>query len=227
MHSFFPDPSFAWTFYLVLVGLMTAAAYVDLRTLVIPKQLTLSTLVLGVAFNLVRGVWAGVEGTTFWVLDDGILLGALDGMLWTLAGFGTGFGLFFVMWFLGTCGGGDVKLFAALGAWIGPRLSLWVLGGTLVLVIVIAVLRLAWGLLLHGRQATMKEYSVKGAQKVGRKAGKQGLAGSQRTRRRLTPYSLPVALSTAALLLWFMRADLQLPLGSPQGSDGKSNTSQR
>src|SRR5262249_593449 len=172
-------------------------------------------------------VWAGVEEKPFWVLDDGVVLGALDGLLWTLAGFGTGFGLFFVMWFLGTCGGGDVKLFAALGAWVGPRLSLWVLGGTLVLVIVISVLRLALGLLLHGRQATMKEYSIKGAQKTGKKAGKQGLAGSQRTRRRLTPYSLPVALSTATLLLWFMRTDLQLPLGTAQPNDGKTNTNQR
>jgi prepilin peptidase CpaA len=227
MRSFFPDPSFAWTFYLVLVALMAAAAYVDLRTLVIPKPLTLSTLGLGVVFNLVRGVWAGIEEQEFWVLgENGPIVGGLDGLLWTLAGFATGFGLFFIMWFLGTCGGGDVKLFAALGAWIGPVLTIWVLGATLVLVIGIALLRLAKSLIFRGRQATMKAYSVKAAPKVGKKAGKQGLAQSRQTRQRLTPYSLPVALSTAALLLWFLGKDLGLPYYSGWTEDNKTKTNQ-
>src|SRR5687767_1357088 len=136
LHPFFPGPAFAWTFCLVLVGITLFATYTDLRRFTIPKTLTLFALALGLLFNTVRGAWmAGVEGSSGWVLGgQSGLVGALDGLLFALAGFGVGFGLFFVMWFLGTCGGGDVKLFAALGAWVGPTLAIYVLIGTLVFV---------------------------------------------------------------------------------------------
>src|SRR5438874_13835628 len=118
-HPFFPGLLFAWAFYLVLTALMGVAAYTDLRRMVIPKQLTLGALALGLVFNIVRGAWVGAngEGSGVWLLGaNGPFAGALDGLLYAGAGFAIGFGLFVIMWILGTCGGGDVKLFAALGA---------------------------------------------------------------------------------------------------------------
>src|SRR5438270_8400 len=81
-----------------------------------------------------------------------ILSGALDGLLFALAGFGLGFALFFVLWVLGACGGGDVKLFAALGAWVGPALAVGVLAGTVVVLAAAVAARAVWTLLTRGLQ---------------------------------------------------------------------------
>src|SRR5262249_137668 len=145
-HPFFPpEPVFAWAFCAVLVLLTGLACYTDLRRLTIPKSLTLTALALGLLMNLVRGAWLGATAEAVWTLGaHGGLVGALDALLFSLAGFAVGFGLFFLMWVLGTCGGGDVKLFAALGAWVGPYLALFVLIGTLFCVVLFSIVRLAW-----------------------------------------------------------------------------------
>src|SRR5260370_39266685 len=163
-HAFFPGLLFAWAFYLVLTALMGVAAYTDLSRMAIPKQLTLGALVLGLVVSITRGAWVGAngEGSGVWLLGaSGPFLGALDGLLYAVAGFAIGFGLFLVMWLLNTCGGGDVKLFAALGAWIGPALSVPVLAGTIVLVVVFSVARLAWGALTRGFGRTTHVYSAR------------------------------------------------------------------
>jgi len=46
------------------------------------------------------------------------------GPLMSLAGFAVGFGLLLLPWLLGGGGMGDVKLLAALGAWLGPMMML-------------------------------------------------------------------------------------------------------
>ena len=203
MQTFFPDPVFGWVFYLSLLGLLAVASYTDQRFQLIPKKLTLTLLGLGVVFNLVRGAWMGGQGTQAWWLDGGsVWLGMLDGLLFSLAGFALGFVLFFVMWILGACGGGDVKLFAALGAWVGAYLALWVLAGTVVVVTLVAGFRLLTGFFGSGYRG-VKQYTVRDG-----RASEPG--GRKRPRRRLITYSLPLAVTTAAVLLWAMRVDLRL-----------------
>jgi prepilin peptidase CpaA len=224
---FFPDPVtvFAWTFYVVLVGITIIASYTDLRRLSIPKELTLTGLALGILFNTVRGGLLGAEGHRVWLLgENGALLGLLDGFLFALAGFVVGFALFFIMWILGTCGGGDVKLFGALGAWVGGRAVIYILVLTLLLLVLVSVLRLIWSIVSRGFRPTFKDYSVKAAARSGKKAGKQGYADLRHTRRRLTAYSPLVAVSTALLLLWFFRTELHLApkVQSPDGVQAKA-----
>src|SRR6059036_3080420 len=96
-NPFFPDPAFAWTFYVILVGITVFASYTDLHRLTIPKWLTVGALALGVLFNVLRGGWVagGTASHGVWVLGaHGTAVGALDGLLFALAGFATGFGLF-------------------------------------------------------------------------------------------------------------------------------------
>jgi prepilin peptidase CpaA len=119
----------------------------------------------------------------------------------------TGFGLFLVMFVLGTCRGGDVKLFAAVGAWVGPSLSVLLLAGTIVAVVLIAMARLAWNLVTHGFRSTYKDYTLRGAPV--RRGGKRA-EEPKTTRRRLTAFSPAVALSAALVLLWSFGPDLHL-----------------
>jgi Flp pilus assembly protein protease CpaA len=129
-----------------------------------------------------------------WALGaHGGLIGALDGLLFALTGFLVGFGLFFVMWVLGACGGGDVKLFAAVGAWVGSHLALCVLAGTVLVVLVVAIALVVLGL-FQGRAPV---------QTPSRKA-RRGDAPQPRQRPQLLTYSLPLAIVTALVLLWMM-----------------------
>jgi len=79
---------------------LAVAVFTDLRSGRIPNWLVLPFLVGGIVVSGWRGGWPGI-GHSF----EGIGLGTLL------------FGIFYV---LGGMGMGDVKLCAAIGAWIGP-----------------------------------------------------------------------------------------------------------
>jgi prepilin peptidase CpaA len=197
MLPFFPGPVFAWVFVATLLGFLAVAAVLDYRWLIVPKWLTLSMLALGAIANGVRGGCLPADVGS-----------VLDGLLFALAGFGTGFGLFFVMWILGTCGGGDVKLFAALGSWVGATLAFFLLCGTLVLVVVITAARLTYLVLAGGPTELSKQLTRP-------KDGTSRTDGKNPRRRAMTSYSLPVALSAAAILLWHFRVELLLAPAPP------------
>jgi prepilin peptidase CpaA len=195
---FFSEPVFGWIFYGVLVGLTAIAAYVDWRRAVVPKQLTLSILALGIMFNVVRGALLGASEQRLWLFPgDGLLLGGLDGLLFSLIGFLFGFALFFVMWILGTCGGGDVKLMAALGSWLGYWMILLVMLGSTAVLAVLTI-----GTILAG---SLRPGSVKARMRLPTVAKRPG-----KGRVRRMTYSFPVAVATAALLLWVCRVELHL-----------------
>lgn len=187
---FFPDPIFGWTFCLVLLSLLVVATQQDLQRMVVPKWITLPTLALGLLFNLVRGVWLA-----------GNAWGLLDGLLFSLSGFAAGFGMFLLLYLLGTCGGGDVKLFAALGAWVGPVGAVYVLIGTLVFVVLLTFGRLALRV-VTGRGIPLPAAS--------------GTPTRKNAKKRLLAYSLPLALSAAIVLLWVFRVELHLAAPQPQ-----------
>jgi prepilin peptidase CpaA len=208
MHTpFFPGPVFGWVYWLVLTALLGYAAYVDHRTMTVPKKLTLSALGLGLAFNLIRGLWLGFRGDEVWSFGiGGPLLGAGDGLAFAAVGLLLGFGLFFVMWLMGVCGGGDVKLFAALGAWVGPNLVIYVLVGTIVVVLVFTVAKIVMGL----SAALVRAHPLGSLAVAGRLPAPTPASAGKRGRQRFMAYSLPVALSTTVVLLWVMRVDLHL-----------------
>jgi prepilin peptidase CpaA len=126
-------------------------AWGDLRTYRIPNYLTLGTALAGIIFQV------AVNGIS----------GAGSGML----GLALGFFLLFPVYLLGGMGAGDVKALAALGAWLGPSLTLMlfcymaIAGGLMALGVLIykgllwAKIRLYWSYLVSWfllRQAKVK-----------------------------------------------------------------------
>jgi len=193
---FFPDTGFAWAFAVVLIALTALAAVYDTRSAVIPKWITLGTLGIGVVFNVVRGAWLGNLGSKVWLLPDPSLgLGAVDGFLFALVGFAAGFGLFFVMWVLGVCGGGDVKLMAALSAWLGP------IGVALLLIVSTAVL-FVWvaGTMVFGGG------SLKSVRKQSTSAQPPHRGGKSRQKR--VTFSFPAAVASLIIVFWVFGEDL-------------------
>jgi prepilin peptidase CpaA len=90
---------------LIPLALTLWIAWGDLKTRRIPNYLTLGTAVAGLAYNFMSH---GLPG-----LADGCL-----GIL-------LGFACLILPYILGGMGAGDVKAMAALGAWLGPRLTLY------------------------------------------------------------------------------------------------------
>jgi prepilin peptidase CpaA len=89
--------SFAWW---PTLAVLAVATFTDLRTRRIPNWLVLPFLVVGIAVSGWLHGWHGL-GQSFEGLGLGILI----------------YGVLFLM---GGMGAGDVKLCAAIGAWIGP-----------------------------------------------------------------------------------------------------------
>ena len=80
-------------------------AWGDMKTRRIPNYLTLGTAVAGLGYNLIS---QGLPG----------LVAGFEGML-------LGFAFLIIPYLLGGTGAGDVKALAALGAWLGPELTIF------------------------------------------------------------------------------------------------------
>jgi prepilin peptidase CpaA len=162
--------------FVIAVGLFTTlAAVVDLRMHRIPNYLTVPTAVLGIAYH------------TFAPAGLGMLAG--------LAGFAVGFGLLLIPGLLGGGGMGDVKLLAALGAWLGPIMMLIAFAVSIVFAALLALAivinsAMTWGVLKTERRFLASR----------RPRNKSG----QRRPARVLPFAIPVAMGTWALLAWML-----------------------
>lgn len=202
--AFFPDPAFGWV-YCTALGLLTCvAAYADTRTAKIPNRLNLVILAVGFLANVIRSAWMGAEGKPLWVFETGSLwLGLLDGILFALLGFVVAFGAMLAVWIFGLCGGGDVKLLAAIAVWIGFDLNLiliW-LASVVVLFFWTGARVFSRGLTPKGLNRTLED--------IKKRPGRDGTVPARRNPVRVT-YSVPVAVATIVVLLWVYRFELLL-----------------
>ena len=160
----------------ILVAVFTAtAAVIDSRTRRLPNWLTGPAVLLGLAFHTATG--------------------GLSSLGLSLAGMATGFGILFVLWLIGGSGGGDVKLMAAVGAWVGSTpilivffLSALVAGFAGTFVLGVRTVERGW----HRVRPVFDPMNKKIRRPTVEK----------KSRRRLLPYAVPVAVSTWLVLAW-------------------------
>ncbi|MCS7270380.1 MAG: prepilin peptidase [Gemmataceae bacterium] len=203
--TFFPNEWFAWVFLGVLFGLTGIAAWTDTRRARIPNLLTVSMLLIGMILNAVRGGWLGAEGRPLWLWQTGsVWLGILDGLTLSLIGAVLAFALMFVLWIMGTCGGGDVKLMTAIGGWLG-------LGGFLFVWLATALVLLVWVFfrVLSSGLSPQRIKTTMARLDADRKAYNQGREIQPNRKLRMT-YSLPLLISLVAVLLYVYRFELRI-----------------
>lgn len=152
----------------------------DLKSRRIPNLLTLSAAAGAFGFFLVRDGWHGLG--------------------WSLGGWAVGLAMFMPFFLLRGIGGGDVKLVAALGAWLGPLSAVWlalytaIAGGPLALGVAWSrgyakqAFANLWGLLGYWRLAGVRPHPGLTLEAAG--------AGTPRL-----PYALPIAAGLV-LTLW-------------------------
>ncbi len=161
-----------------LLVLGTLASIWDVRTRRIPNVLTFGGSALAIVVHLVTGGWSGAA--------------------WSAGGWVIGCALFLPFFALGGMGAGDVKLMAAIGAWIGPWHAFWgwafaaVAGGVLAVIVALLhgylkqALRNIWGLLIFWRVVGVRPLDD------------MTLAGSAGPR---VAYALPITLGSIIALL--------------------------
>jgi prepilin peptidase CpaA len=166
-----------YDFTALVAVFMALCALIDFRTKRIPNWLTMPAAILGL-------IYSGLA-------PHGV------GILWSLAGFAVGMSLLLLPWLLGGGGMGDVKMLAALGAWLGPLgiLIAFGLGSVLAALGMISVLTLS--MLSSGFSTTRKNY-------VTVAAGGSTAVGAPRKVRRVLPFAVPMALGTWLVLGWML-----------------------
>ncbi|MGD8321690.1 MAG: A24 family peptidase [Gemmatimonadota bacterium] len=172
------SPPIAWIFTSsVFVALMCAAVWTDATTGRLPNRITVTAVVAGLAVRLLTGPGALLGGAT------GLLLGLALGIP------------FFIV---GAIAGGDVKLLAAVGAFLGPGELLWgaLLGAALgFFVVVEEIVRRRVSIPMLLRTKDLLAYAVTLGKK-GRRPS-PGEPGSVSV-----PYG--IAIAAGAIAAWFL-----------------------
>lgn len=167
-----------------MIALLTWAAAVDVRSRRIPNWLSFSLMLTGLGQS---AAWCRT----------------VDGPGDAFLGLLTGFALTFALFGLGALGGGDVKLLAGIGAWLGPVPVLLVFAGAAVIGMVIVLIQAAarGGLARLFRNSAVIAVSLAHAGESGLdQAAKTGRACSGNTGRPL-PYAVPVLLATLIVVV--------------------------
>ena len=191
-------------FWLFIVGVgiyTTAAGITDLRMRRIPNYLTVTTAIAGLACAVLK--WLDYPHDLFARYPTDWLN--------CLLGFALGFGIFFIPFALGGGGSGDVKLVAALGAWLGWFHLLLALAVSLIIAMILAFV--VW--------------AARFAANSGNRDNKSGGSGtrsvpSRKARHRsAVPFAIPMALGAWCILGLMIVEDISPNLfqtASPQES---------
>lgn len=162
----------------VAVAVAAMACVTDLRVRRIPNWLTFGGAAAGVLASGAADGWPGVGSA--------------------IGGWALGLALFLPLFLLRGMGGGDVKLLAALGACLGPSVTLWLAlysalaGGVLALGVSLArgysreAFRNVWGLLSYWRVMGVRPHPA---------------LALETSRGPRLPYSLPIAAGLG-MTLW-------------------------
>ncbi len=104
----------------LLIVFVLAGFYADIRTHKLPNTLTLSGVALGLANGfLTPALQSGNAASGGRFFAEG-----WQGLLASAQGMAVGFAIMFVLYLFGALGAGDVKLFAAIGAFMGAPFAI-------------------------------------------------------------------------------------------------------
>lgn len=175
----------------ISVGIFTViAAITDFKARKIYNVLTVPFFVLGIIYQAVFNGW--------------------EGLMWGGLGFLTGFGIFFLIFAVGSGAAGDVKMMGALSIWLGFKATLAVMILGTLFVLLGSFLILFWSVVTRGARKTKETYLATGKTGKGKKKYKPETM-EQKRKRGLMPFALPVVLATWSVTTWMVVKSIVLP----------------
>ncbi len=163
---------------IIVASILTIAAYIDWKEHRVPNWLTFSTwLAAVVSYSTVFG-WSGL----------------LDCMWGTAAGLAT----LLIPYALNGMGAGDVKLMAAIGAWVGAKVTLH----AFIWIALIGGLMGAWSI-YKSRQAKQRlNIAVHAGKNLVRLKSLNHGVGQNAPQKMLLPYGVPIAFGYYAYFIF-------------------------
>ncbi|MCR5163683.1 MAG: A24 family peptidase [Thermoguttaceae bacterium] len=219
MTTFFP------VFYIIALAVFAVGmAVTDTVWRKIPNKCTIPFATLGLIFSL--ALWgvqlAGIAKPLEYTAAE---LGQIEGVrfdvmfsylcqitpLWALAGFLVGFFILFLGFAIGGVGGGDVKLLAALGIWLGVKWFLLVFCVAILLGAVLSVCAIiAKGpMRMIRRMNNLKKIGAKEEPEKKQTKKERRRRDNPKQLKRIIPFAIPVALSVGFFLVLFITNTFQ------------------
>ena len=174
-----------WDIWLVS-SLLVVAAVIDGIWLKVPNWLTFPMIATGWVYSLMAGGWTGLS--------------------WSIAGSLAGLALLLVVYSIGGMGAGDVKLLAAIGAWVQLEHTFWIFACTAIVggLMALAMMLLSgkWSRHLSNMKTISEEIVIlHDPERLFHRAAKR------KSRMTLLPYGIPMTVAALGYfasqgLLW-------------------------
>lgn len=170
---------------IVIIICTIVAGVIDARSFRVPNILTVPLFLSGLIYHAITGGVAGLQSSVF---------GAVFG-----------FGIIFVLYIVGGMGAGDVKLMAAIGAWLQAQATLYVFVIAALLMGAYSVLMLLWQKrLIDGirtAQVTLLKFAAIGKHIGGEDRVEVHLKRGERY-KRMIPFATLLMIAVVALTVW-------------------------
>lgn len=176
-----------WVYWVVAI-FAVVAAYIDGKELRVPNKLTYPMIFAGWIYSTIA---YGLSPDHSWYM----------GLVWSLAGTFVGGMTLLPFYSIGGMGAGDVKMMAAIGAWV----HVWIvflsfcIGAAVGGVIAVGMILLSGEARKHYDQFWFLINEITTVQNPEKLSE---IAGERKSTMRLLPYGIPMAIGTVIYLAW-------------------------
>ena len=175
-----------WPYWVVTVFVIVAA-YIDGKLLKVPNKITYPMIIAGWIYSMIAYQMSG----------DGWYVG----LGWRLAGTAVGLMTLLPAYSIGGMGAGDVKMMAAVGAWVYVATTFYAFCVSAIVGAIIAVVMILmsgdakkhWA---QGQYILNEIMTIKNPEKLAE------IAAERKPTMRLLPYGIPLAIGTVMYFAW-------------------------
>lgn len=175
-----------WPYWVVTLFVIVAA-YIDGKELRVPNKLTYPMIIAGWIYSAIA---YGVAGDGWYV-----------GLGWSLAGTAVGLATLLPAYSIGGMGAGDVKMMAAIGAWVYCSTTFYAFCVSAVVGAILAIVMILWA--KQGKKHMNQfMFILNEIMTVRNPETLATIAADRKSSMRLLPYGIPIAIGTVLYFAW-------------------------
>jgi len=175
-----------WVYWAVAI-FAVIAAYIDGKELRVPNKITLPMIVAG-------WMWSSIS---YGINGDGWYMG----LMWSMLGMCVGLATLLPAYAIGGMGAGDVKMMAAIGAWVHCSITFYSFCVSAVVGAILAIIMIITS--GEGRKHYAQFFCILQEIKTIKDPEQLAqIATARKTKMRLLPYGIPLAIGTILYFAW-------------------------